>query len=195
MGSKSDTATQRRHWLLDVYPRDAFATSSAKPLRTLLVHREDQEVRTSDGQLVSASILVRCRTHGTSRWQQLMDFGGSYNGRDVRLSNGGVFVDPAELRGHRIGTYLMNQVVGWAKQWPHTPVRAVRLLSLQASEDNKHRRNRLYEKFGLVFDYNDPAQRSGSSRPLKASELRESTSWEQNIRERAAPSDAACDAL
>lgn len=41
----------------------------------------------------------------------------------MSLVGGELFLDPDELRGQRIGTYLMNEIVTWAQQWPEAPVR------------------------------------------------------------------------
>lgn len=100
------------------------------------------------------------------------------------MSSGGVFVDPPDLRGLHIGTYLMNEIVQWVQQWPKAAVRSVELLSGQADEDNKDRRNRFYEQFGLVFDYADSERRAGSSKPTTAEELRLVDVWQENITER-----------
>jgi hypothetical protein len=78
----------------------------------------------------------------------------------------------------------MNEIVVWARQWPEARVRSIRLLSGQAGEENLARRNRFYERFGLVFVYSDPEHREGVSKPAPAKELIPVTSWEGNVRER-----------
>lgn len=79
----------------------------------------------------------------------------------------------------------MNQIVTWARQWPDADVRAVELLDGQAEDaKNKRRRNRFYERFGLVFDYADPEHRAGISCPMKVRELKNVDSWQRNITER-----------
>lgn len=97
-------------------------------------------------------------------------------------SEGAIFLDIAE-KGQRVGSYLMNEVVMWARQWPNATVRPISLVSAQASEDNKTRRNRFYEQFGLTFDYEDTEQRAGISRPMTASALTPVASWQSNISE------------
>lgn len=115
------------------------------------------------------------------------------------LSTGGyVRVDPPRLRGGRLGTYLMNEIVAWAKQWPDTPVREVTLLAGDAGDpQNRIRRNRFYERFGLEFDFTDKDKSAGVSRSILAGNLKEVTTWAQTITEhdlprylRAALSDA-----
>jgi hypothetical protein len=78
----------------------------------------------------------------------------------------------------------MNEIVVWAQQWPEAKVRSIKLLSGQAQEDNRARRNRFYERFGLKFAYSDPDHEEGVSKPMPARGLTPVTSWEANIRER-----------
>lgn len=117
-------------------------------------------------------------------------FIGSYSrgyGKDnesVSLVETALFVDPMELRGQRVGTYLMNEIVNWAQQWPEATVNRIKLLSGQADEENLPRRNRFYERFGLVFEYHDPEHREGVSKPMPVKDLNPVASWQQNITER-----------
>ena len=85
--------------------------------------------------------------------------------------------------GHRIGTYLLNEIVQWVQRWPEATVNTVTLLSSQASGDNKERRNKFYEQFGLTFDYKDFERKEGESRPMLAGELNQVLTWKQNITE------------
>jgi hypothetical protein len=97
------------------------------------------------------------------------------------MSKGAVFVDPPELRGQRIGTYLFNEIVQWAQQWPEATVNRIELLANDGRGDNKARRNRFYEQFGLVFDYTDPEHWEGQSRPIQVGALKKVETWKQNI--------------
>ena len=99
------------------------------------------------------------------------------------LSTGGyVRIDPPSLRGAHLGTYLMNQVVLWAKQWPDAQLREISLAPGDGSDrENRARRNRFYEQFGIVFDYRDTDHKVGESRPMIARELRSVTSWANSI--------------
>lgn len=95
-----------------------------------------------------------------------------------------VFLDPEELRGYRVGTYLMSQIVLWVQRWPDAEVRDIELMIGQAYVENKLRRNRFYEQFGLVFDYSDGENKVGRSRPMLARQLTPVDTWQKNITER-----------
>ena len=96
--------------------------------------------------------------------------------------SGAVFMDLHRLSGHRIGTYMLNEVVCWAKQWSTASVKRITLLEGQASMENKIRRNQFYEQFGIVFDYSDPEKKSGASRRMLVSDLKNSEKWKENIK-------------
>lgn len=88
------------------------------------------------------------------------------------------------LEGQRIGTYLMNEVVQWAKQWPDADVQTIHLMEGHARDAaSKARRNRFYEQFGLRFDFTDGSHQAGTSRPITPRELVTVDSWKQNIQE------------
>lgn len=99
-------------------------------------------------------------------------------------SKGAVFLDLPGLQGQRTGTYLMNEIVTWAQQWPDASVCPVELLDGQAHGENKVRRNRFYEQFGLKFDYRDPEHREGVSLPIPAKNLTPVDAWKVNLCER-----------
>lgn len=175
--------------MLEVRDRD---TPDGRPIAWVLVEREEAYRRGDrDGSIYEASIRIYWETIGPRHSRRVLGnwfFGGSYSrgfGGDpsVSLVLGSVFLDPAELRGQRIGTYLMNEIVMWAKQWPDATVRPIGLAAGQAQEDNKDRRNRFYERFGLVFDYQDPEHREGRSRPMLAETLTPVETWKANLRE------------
>jgi len=177
--------------MLEVRDRDK---PDGEPIARLFVHREETYRRDDrDGQMYEASIRLSYQTieaKHSLRSRVSGSFDGSYSRgfRDgeasVSLVKGALFFDPDELRGHRIGTYLMNEIVTWAKQWPDAKVNSISLLSGQGHDDNRTRRNRFYESFGLRFTYSDPEQREGVSLPMSVQELTPVTSWEANIRER-----------
>ncbi|WPH20798.1 hypothetical protein [Variovorax paradoxus] len=92
----------------------------------------------------------------------------------------------ADLKGQHVGTYLMNRMVRWAKQWPDAAVNPITLLASDGQGPNRLRRNRFYEQFGIAFEYEDAEQRGGKSRPMRAAELREvdpQSTWGVNILE------------
>lgn len=113
----------------------------------------------------------------------MMPFKATYDAHSnvVDLVTGGLFLDLANLKGQRIGTYLMCSVVRWARQWPSAEVATIELLEGQASSDNKDRRNWFYEQFGIQFDYVSDEKMAGRSRPMKVSELLDVTAWGKNI--------------
>lgn len=112
------------------------------------------------------------------------EFVAHYSNGVVSLTGGGLFLDVDDnWKGQRIGTYLMNKIIEWAKQWPDARVVTIRLLDGQATPDNKERRNRFYQRFGIEFDFSDDQGISGSSRPMRVSDLKLVTSWKENITE------------
>ena len=101
----------------------------------------------------------------------------------AEAGSGTVFLELPELKGHRIGTYLMNEIVTWAKQWPDANVVQVTLSTNQADEENKARRNRFYEQFNLRFDFSDDECREGRSQPILVKDLAQTDAWKENISE------------
>lgn len=99
------------------------------------------------------------------------------------LSTGGyVVIDPPRLRGGRLGTYLMNEIVVWAKQWPDAQVREINLRRGDGENlENRLRRNRFYERFGIEFDYKDSDKAVGVSRQMQAGQLRAVETWTESI--------------
>lgn len=166
------------------------------PIARLLVEREETKALYPDGTLRSASIELRYELLSSDIARHLDK--GSFCGGwrrgpgdtdEVSITapncvGGFVTLDLQGLEGHRIGSYLMNEVVAWVKQWPNAMVNAVHLLAGQSHGENKERRNRFYERFGLVFDYEDPATRvAGISRPMRAADLTPVETWCENIAE------------
>lgn len=99
-------------------------------------------------------------------------------------TSGAVFFDIEELKGNRVGTYLMNVIVEWATRWPaNTDVSRIELHSNQAYDGNKVRRNQLYEQFGITFTYATPDKLSGYSNAMTVSGLTPVNTWKHNIEE------------
>lgn len=166
------------------------------PVAWLVVERNETSRRddTRDGSVYEASIELsyRCIPSPFFLHDGLTGrFNGSYSKvfGSVSLtssslaSGGAVFLDLPGLEGHRIGTYLMNEIVMWAQRWPEAMVNTIHLLPHQAEGRNKDRRNRFYEQFGLVFDYSDAEHREGFSRPILAKELTPVETWKINVTE------------
>lgn len=177
--------------LLELHSLDASDKQS--PCAWVFLHREEKcTYRNADKEVVEeASITLtytsvdtypgpRIRAGGTftasySRWGNCISLTGlSPHGRGaIMLADG--------LRGMRLGTYIFNIIVGWAKQWPDAQINSIRVEEVDAYEENRLRRNRFYEQFGLMFDYADDRCRSGRSRLMPARDLHQVDAWEQNI--------------
>lgn len=101
----------------------------------------------------------------------------------VNLTGGAIFLDLVGYEGLHIGTFMMNEIVQWAMLWPKAPVAIIKLMEAQArTEDEKIRRNKFYENFGIHFAYDDPPHNTtGKSLPMLAGELKTNFSWEENI--------------
>lgn len=151
-------------------------------------YRKDYET----SEVLDASIQISFQLihskNASNEFKSSGFFGGSYSslGNQVSLTStssgsGAVCLDLP--KGQRIGTYLMNEIVNWAKRWPDAEVREIELLPGQAWEGNKLRRNRFYEQFGIKFVYSDSEKRAGKSIPMKANELNSVETWKQNITE------------
>ncbi|WGS50112.1 hypothetical protein LFL96_00965 [Paraburkholderia sp. D15] len=194
-GWKDSGRTKPRIYVLEI--RDCEKLGSELVAWLLIERQENYRRDAYDDSICEASIrlsyqrvLPKYSRHADSKGY----FSGGYSrgfgdGSVISLTSestakGAVFLDLPGLKGHRIGTYLMNEIVTWAKQWADARVLSVELLAGQADEENKSRRNRFYEQFGLVFDYRDPDRREGLSKPMLAAELIKVDTWKQNICER-----------
>ncbi|MBK5124318.1 hypothetical protein IQ288_31245 [Burkholderia sp. R-69980] len=159
----------------------------------LVVERQETFRHYADGPLDEACIELSYRLIGADAFPGSGhgEFRGSFSTFDNRVSltrhgvweHGFVTLDLPGLEGQRIGTYLMNELVCWTRQWPDADVNNIELLAAQARGPNTARRNRFYERFGFVFDYTDPQHRAGMSRPLKVRDLTSVESWKENITE------------
>lgn len=162
------------------------------PIAWLLVERQESYKRDQDGSVYEASIdlsykriMPRYARHDVGQGR----FDGYYSRLHNRvsitsdsLSRGAVFLDLPGLEGHRVGTYLMNEIVTWLRRhWPDAAVNSVELRSEQGFSENKERRNKFWEQFGLVFDYTDSSRKAGFSRPMLVKELTQIETWQQNI--------------
>lgn len=171
-------------------------TPKGSPIARLMVEREEH-YRFDNGKMYEASICLSYRQlmpkHRQGGGQGHFDAGYSGFLNEVSLTSssgsgaGAIFLDLPGLEGHRIGTYLMNELVSWAKQWPTATVCSIRLDSGQATSENKARRNRFYEQFGLEFDYTDAEHKAGRSRPMLVGQLTTVTAWQENIAEKYLP--------
>ena len=100
----------------------------------------------------------------------------------VSITDGAVFLDLPGLEGNRIGTYMMNEIVKWAKsRCPEARVLPIKLLVQQANRENRERRNQFYEQFGIVFKFADDENKEGTSKRMLAKNLKTVDTWQQNI--------------
>ncbi|WP_295983322.1 hypothetical protein [uncultured Variovorax sp.] len=166
---KDGTWSTPRLQVLEIHDREK-GKEAGEPIAHLLLERvETAQIDESDGSVFEASIELRFQrilpkfdTRRQSTYE-LGSFVGCYSKLYDRVSltsnavygDGAVFMDLSGLRGHRIGSYLFNEVVAWAKQWPDAEVKTITLNAGDATATNKVRRNRLYEQFKIAFDYND----------------------------------------
>lgn len=184
------STTKPRVLILEVMDRLGKAKY---PVAHIAVERYYSIENTPSGAVSRASLSLNYRVigeDGNAGESQGGSFCGSYCSisqsislTSLNLLGGAVFLDPPHIQGHRIGTYLMNEIVAWAKQWPQARVNSITLNASQADKDNKLRRNRFYEQFNLTFDYIDDKREAGSSLTILAGELTTVSSWEANIRE------------
>lgn len=183
------------------YPRDNYSvprihllevrrrTAPESNLAWIIVEIEEECI-SSKGVAHEASLRLKCQPVSptypppyssftfTARYWQMFN-AVKLTGLD--LGGGAVFVDPGELRGHRIGTYLMDYIVHWARQWPEAIVEPIKLQAEQGKGEAGLRRNLFYEQFGLRFDFTTDEKLAGKSIPMPAGELVECRTWEQNI--------------
>lgn len=164
------------------------------PVAFLVVERNEVIRRDSrNNSIYDASITLSYEVITDRRYLgdgQRGEFAGCYSKTwglvsltSSSIVHGAVFLDPDWLRGHRVGTYLMNEIVTWAKRWPDAEVKSIELNAGQGGDENRDRRNEFYEQFGLEFDYSDPEHRAGKSKPMLVKDLNLVEKWEDNITE------------
>src|SRR3989344_4608344 len=167
---------------------------SGKPMAWLVVERIETSVLDPvDGAIDNAAIRIRYHQvtprprDGVRRTAEFQaSFNRAWNTTCLTSHYGGsgaVFLDLPGLEGNRIGSYMMNEIVSWARRWPDASVKPIQLLSLQAQAENKDRRNRFYEQFNIRFEYTDLSKSEGTSFAMTAGDLTPSSTWEANIRE------------
>ncbi|MBP3062085.1 hypothetical protein SAMN05216576_107259 [Ectopseudomonas chengduensis] len=185
----SSGATKPRILILEV--RDRLGQSD-DPVAYLAVERKETVVRNESSEIVRASLVLEYRVIDPYGHSEAVggSFAGSYCATanavsltSANVTRGAVFLDPESIQGQRVGTYLMNEIVTWVRQWPEAIVRSISLSEAQASLDNKVRRNWFYEQFGLEFAYADADHRAGSSIEIPAGALTPCSEWERNIKE------------
>lgn len=172
-------------------------TPTNDPIAWLLVERQEIYKYKQDGSVLQASLRLSYERITAEQYYRQADKGHFCAGywRDFTDSphvslisessaEGAVYLDLPCLEGQLIGTYLMNEIVLWVRQWPNATVSPIKLLAGQAHGENKARRNQLYEQFSLVFDYHDPEKCTGFSMPMLVEELTPVETWKNSIFER-----------
>ncbi|MEW8492469.1 MAG: hypothetical protein AB2604_01590 [Candidatus Thiodiazotropha taylori] len=182
--------TKTKSYYLRIKDKKAL---KGKPIAWLLIEREEHYVYDADNSVRTASLrlsyqrithTLQQRGYRPSPFTANFEHDG-YSGQCVDLTGGGVFMDLPGLKGQRIGTYLMNQIVLWVEQWPDAVVKPITLFASDVKTDEaRDRRNRFYEQFDLEFNYEDPTEnRSGVSKPMVVNELKSVSYWDENIKE------------
>lgn len=180
-----------RIYVLHVYEPER----EGKPIASILVEHVEKIVRDSKGVIVEASLRIHYELITRRRDFHRHpggDFGGCYTRNfegtervsitSPSMGSGAVFLDLPGLEGCRIGTYLMNEVVSWVKQWPDADLKPIGLVAGQADSENKERRNRFYQQFGIEFEFTDHSQAAGFSKPMRAGQLLNSEKWKSRIK-------------
>lgn len=184
--------------VLQVRHRDA--PNSPSPDATLMIQRQELIVGQTTRLTLRVKRIDRQRPQGSNQfsWSACYSPAGFGNNERVKLtdeecrSGGDVRMPLRGLLGYRIGTYLMTEIVSWAKQWPTAEVMTIQL----SWEDekpgawdgmNKQRRDRFYEQYGISFIPSDTeSQITARSESMLAGDLtteEADRTWRLNIQE------------
>lgn len=158
---------------------------SADPEALILVERSERE--RGDDRLLTLSVrrigkhpLASCNRFS---WTACYSPAGYGNPERVKLTDskcsagGNLVMTMTDLLGHRIGTFLMTEIVAWARQWPSAEVMQIKLAWKDEQPDawdghNKPRRDRFYGQFGINFEACVPGGYfTAVSKPMVAGEL------------------------
>ena len=177
--------------VLDVRAR---TEPEAAPIASILVDRQESSHRSGpDGAIREFSIqlhyerILPGHTFGSGNGCFAAHCVQRPDGRAVltlgtsALATEPIFLDLPGLEGHRIGTYLMNEIVEWARRWPQAEVRCADLEEGLAIGENHVRRNRFCEQFGLRFDFDDAERKTGRLQPTRVEALQTVDAWQRNI--------------
>ncbi len=172
------------------------ADGKKNPIAWLMLERIEKYQSTEDkNEVYDASIKISYELildkRNPAHWYRA---GGHFSGCFCKFNNtvsitsptighGAVFLDLPYLYGQHIGTYLMSEIIAWVKRWPEANLQKISLIEGQAGNENKERRNRFYEQFGIKFEYIDARKEAGRSIEMKSNELIIVDTWKQNISE------------
>ncbi|MEL7968082.1 hypothetical protein AAG587_17065 [Vreelandella neptunia] len=154
----------QRENLRVIQVRHRDTPNSESPDAILMIQRIEQTIAHGVRLTLRVKRIDSQRPHGSNEfcWAACYSQAGFGNAERVKLtdkecrSGGDVRMRLSGLLGNRIGTYLMTEIVAWAKQWPTAEVMQIKL----SWEDEKpgawdgmnvQRRNRFYEQFGIEF--------------------------------------------
>lgn len=153
------------------------------------VEQHEQKEYNVSGDVSEAHIKIKyCVIKNSGSCSSSLDFNyfdgyfkSHVTGPIASITGGAVFIDPESCRGLKIGSFFMNQVITWVKGFKNAAVNPIELSETQSYGDNKDRRNRFYEQFGIEFNFNCKDGLSGVSRPIMSHSLKSTNSWQQNI--------------
>lgn len=167
------------------------------PLHCILVERRLKFSTAANGDIERASIELRYARIGGWEGDSHSEASGSMSAgysrhlnrislakAEVNGTTGAVFLtmQGGIPKGMRIGAYLMDEIVTWAKHWPDADVQPIALVKGQAVDENDRAiRNKFWRKFGLELHFDDAEERDGRSLPMKARDLTNSSTWSENI--------------
>ncbi len=185
----NDNVVLRDHVVLRVNDREAPEQFRAWILMEV-TETYQLDLRATPARPTEGKIEIRYRAVG-DRWS-CGTFSGSFSQRHSKgsitssmvSSRGGVLLGLSKLSGQRIGTYLMGRVVEFVRQLPDAALNSVFLSEVDASDENRERRNRFYEQFGLRFQFDGPGRREGRSLPMRCGDMTTDaakTAWGRNI--------------
>lgn len=181
----------------EIITSDKYIVIKVVPIRSLPWHLLVHERESRDSLKNNLTLVYRRLSGPTiSPYPKPSPFYASYEIRDDKfqaslfshgiVENGALFLDPDDLRGNHIGTYLMDRIVEWLQEnCPKAEVIPVKLEIGQATNDKKDRRNKFWENFGLIFEWqNSVTRKVGVSKRMKVDQLiRCKKNWERNIEE------------
>ena len=142
--SKHGLSTKPATYIIELHSK---SSPDGEPIAYLLIQREERQgLRRSDGGLFDAEIELTYTEIIASQHSQTVAKKGWFNAcyamsldkplisltASKPCSSGYVVIEMEHLKGHRLGTYLMNEIVTWAKRWPDASVLPINLLKGQA---------------------------------------------------------------
>lgn len=142
-----------RDFLISVSPSKQADPASGKWL--LHVNPRERRIIAGDGQITESKLFLRYAVVSEFREAGPVPysyFDASYNAyqNSVSLVASVLFLDPDYLRGHGIGSCLMNRIIDWAGEWPDATISPIDIFD--PDPDIVARRRNFYGRFGLEFD-------------------------------------------